>query len=107
MPGALINETARKIAANAPPARKATTKTKEVPTWSVIVWAGICSVVFASRMRTGMCARAIHGAIWRRTTMKAKRAAETPTCEREPRETRRPVVAITVPRTRGATIEMR
>ena len=54
MPGALINETARKIAANAPPARKATTKTKEAPTWLVIVCAGICSVVFASRMRTGI-----------------------------------------------------
>ena len=35
MLGAAIIETARKIAASAPPERRATTKTKEVLTWSV------------------------------------------------------------------------
>ena len=60
--GAVIRETVRKIAAIAPPERRATTNTKELLTWSVMPFAGICSVVSASRMRTGMWASAIQGA---------------------------------------------
>ena len=60
--GAVIRATARKRAAIAPPARRATTNMKEVLIWSVMPFAGICSVVSASRMRTGMWASAIQGA---------------------------------------------